>query len=604
MHIRAGSALLVALMLASGATLAGTRGYLPYSQLMSGSPALNATVPLDQAFVPNPSDNQPPADSFSGTLYLTSSSVATPWTSCNTIIVPGGCSAAYSFPASSSNGYDFVQNGQDLIPVRRDAVAVSSQGWWDVVLQPGRVWKESADQGYTRAAVPFALMEKNANCIQNGILMFLFKSGGAPNISRVAIEITKETCLYNRFDMVGMLTAGYSPHTISNASALIAGYAAELANRMPIRPVAQLTTDFPSLGLNPANLQIGDPTHVTVYGLVVDLNGTYTNYVGGCQTRNGLYPYCDTMVLPSYSTAKSAYAAIALMHLQANNSSAASQIISNWVPAPYCRPSSTAVWSDVTFGNALDMATGNYTSSAYESDENNLMNGLFSSTSNNSKVNFSWCTFPNKSNPGTVWVYHTSDTYLLGRAMEIYLTYQPGYNYYSDLLANFVVPDIYAPLGLSPTSQWSRRTSGWGDPQQNFTGWGMTWVRSDIAKIAKFMSIDNGAISGVQKLDPTMLNAALQRSPTYPDGLATGDSQGVLWYQHGLWAKNVQAPVGCSNPTYVPEMSGYGGITVAMFPPSHGSGVIYYNFSDEGNAAAFDWSNPAIEANKFGSYCH
>lgn len=602
MRIRLSSAVLVTLILACSGAMAGTRSYLPYSQLMTGSPAFSATVPLDLAFVPNPSDNQLPTDTFTGTLYLTGGSVTTPWTSCNTIIVPGGCSGAYSFPSSASNGYDFVQNGRDIIPVRRDAVAVSSLGWWDVVLQPGHVWKESADQGYTRAAVPFALMEKNANCIQNGILMFLFKSGGSPNVSRVAIEITKETCLYNRFDMVGLLTASYGPHTISNAAALIANYAAELASRMPTRPVAQLTTDFPSLGLNPANLQIGDPTHVTAYGLVVNLNGTYTNYVGGCQTRNGIYPYCDTLVLPSYSTAKSAYAAVALMHLQAIYSSTKNQIISNWVPAPYCRPPSTAIWSDVTFSNALDMATGNYSSSVYESDENNLMNGLFSATTNNSKVNFAWCTFPNKSNPGTVWTYHTSDIYLLGRAMEIYLTYQSGYNYYSDLLTNFVVPDIYAPLGLSPTSEWSRRTFGWGDPQQNFTGWGMTWVRSDIAKIAKFMSVDNGAISGVQKLDPTMLNEALQRTQSYPDGLNSGDSQGVLWYQHGIWAKNVQAAVGCTNPTYVPEMSGYGGITIAMFPPSNGQGVIYYNFSDEGSAA-FDWSNPAIEANKFGNYC-
>jgi hypothetical protein len=592
-------------VLVSGATdaCAAARTYLTYSQLTSGLPAFTTTVPMDVAFVPNPSDNQAPTDSFSGTLYITSSTVSTPWTSCNTTIVPGGCSGAYSFPSSAWWGYDFVQNGQDIIPVRRDAVSVSSSGWWDVVLQPGRVWKETADQGYTRVAVPFALMEKNANCTQNGVMMFLFKAGGAPNVSRVAVEITKETCLYNRFDMVGLLTATFSPHTIANASTLIANYASEIANRMPTRPVAQLTTDFPALGLNPANLKIGDPTHVTAYGLVVKLNGTYTNYVGDCQTRNGLYPYCDVMVLPSYSTAKSAYAALALMHLQTLNSASKTQLISTWVTAPNCKPPGTAVWSDVAFGNVLDMASGNYTSSAFESDENNLMNGLFSATSNSAKVSFAWCTFPNKTTPGTTWIYHTSDTYLLGRAMQVFLTYQAGYNGSSDLLMNFVAADIYAPLGLSPTSQWSRRTFGFGDPMQTFTGWGMTWVRGDIARIAKFVSIDHGAIFGSQKLDATMLDEALQRVGSYPGGLNTHDPKGILWYQHGIWAKNVQTPVGCANPTYVPHMSGYGGITVAMFPPVNASGVIYYNFTDEGDAA-FDWSNPAIEAGKFGNYCH
>jgi hypothetical protein len=440
-------------------------------------------------------------------------------------------------------------------------------------------------------------------------MMFLFKTGGSPNISRAAIEITTETCLYNRFDMVGLLSATYTPKTVSNKATLISDYAAEVANRMPTRPVSQLTTDFPSLGLNPANLRIGNATHNTLYGLVVKQGGVYRNYVSDCQTRNGLYPYCDVLVLPSYSTAKSLYAGVALMRLQKINSAAATQLISARVPAPSCTPPSSAVWSDVSFSNALDMATGNYTSSAYESDESNRMASLFSATSNANKVKFAWCNFPRSAIPGSTFVYHTSDTYLLGRGMQLYLQTLSGYSG-KDLYTDLVFGEIYGPIGLSPTAKYSRRTFGAGDPQQTFTGWGLVLQRSDVARVAKFLSIDHGVVGSTQMLDTTMLDQALQRTATYPNGLNTNDPLGIRWYQHGFWAKNVQSGVGCTSPTYVPAMSGYGGITVALFPPVSGDGVIYYNFSDEGPAAnpadpndVFNWSNPAIEARKFGDYC-
>lgn len=61
-------------------------------------------------------------------------------------------SPAIPSPVSTTTGIDIVQNGRDIIPARRDPVALSSSGWWDVILQPGRAWNESADNGYTRFA--------------------------------------------------------------------------------------------------------------------------------------------------------------------------------------------------------------------------------------------------------------------------------------------------------------------------------------------------------------------------------------------------------------------------------------------------------------------
>ena len=57
------------------------------------------------------------------------------------------------------------------------------------------------------------------------------------------------------------------------------------------------------------------------------------NYVGGCQTRFGRYPYCESMRASSYSTAKSAFAAVALMRMaQKYGSGVTELLIADYVP--------------------------------------------------------------------------------------------------------------------------------------------------------------------------------------------------------------------------------------------------------------------------------
>lgn len=49
-----------------------------------------------------------------------------------------------------------------------------------------------------------------------------------------------------------------------------------------------------------------------VYGLLVD----NIHYRSGCDTRQGFYPFCAALPLPSYSTAKSNFGAVALLRLE------------------------------------------------------------------------------------------------------------------------------------------------------------------------------------------------------------------------------------------------------------------------------------------------
>ena len=77
-----------------------------------------------------------------------------------------------------------------------------------------------------------------------------------------------------------------------------------------------------------------------MYGLVVG----GVNYLSACDTRSGAYPYCDVIDLPSYSLAKSVFAAAALMRLELLQPGASAQRISAHVPE--C---ATPAWNGVTF---------------------------------------------------------------------------------------------------------------------------------------------------------------------------------------------------------------------------------------------------------------
>lgn len=476
-----------------------------------------------------------------------------------------------------SFSFQFIQTGSHIFPVQRGAIA-SSHPEWEYVLSPGRVWNENNDSGYSRVALPFALMQKNQNCVHNGVMMLLFKADG--NVSKVSYQIASETCSYFKVNMWGVLTASYTPQAIPNASALIASYQNEVAARMPVKPIASLATDFPAAGIDVNKLltpSTTDPTHVSTVGFVT--NGVH--YRGGCTTRYGGYPYCEQLVLPSYSTAKSAFAAMAMMRLEKKYPGAKSLLIRNLVPQ--CNITS---WNNVTLENVLDMATGNYLSANFESDEDAaaMSNNFFLKTLHSDKINFACTNYSHKVAPGTTWVYHTSDTYLAGTAMNAYVKSMEGSA--KDLFTDTVAGEMFTPINVSPTAKFTRRT--YDSTAQPFTGFGLIWTPDDVAKIASFIGISGG--NGL--LDSTMLNAALQKTPTDPGLVASTDTR----YNNGFWAYNMKASLGCASDKYVPFMSGFGGITIALMP----NNTVYYMFNDN---AQFLWADAVKESAKIRPIC-
>jgi hypothetical protein len=268
--------------------------------------------------------------------------------------------------------FQFVQAGSYLIPAQQGLAFFPSSPTWNYIIGPGRVWDEKSDEGYTRAAFPFALVQRNQNCVHNGEMTFLFRNAGSPNISNVYYQITQETCYPMKFNLWGMASATYSRGVVADGALIRKKHENELARRVPTKPFSNLAKDFPGSGIDLGAFTAAykHPKNVTTYGLMI--HGT--NYVSGCATRSGQYAFCAEMRVPSYSIAKSAFAGVALMRLgQLYGADVYGLKIKDFVPASVIR----GKWDATTFGNASDMATGNFNLGDYEADEDSPVDDTF-----------------------------------------------------------------------------------------------------------------------------------------------------------------------------------------------------------------------------------
>jgi len=151
-----------------------------------------------------------------------------------------------------------------------------------------------------------------------------------------------------------------------------------------------------------------------------------------------------------------------------------------------------------------------------------------------------------------------------------------------------LVAGIYEPLRLSPTIRATRRTLD--DAQQPLTGWGLTLTRDDIAKLGAYLASPQ---QGAPLVAPDPLAAALQRDAN-DRGLEAGGE--TLRYNNGFWAYNAQARLNCADPVWIPFLSGFGGVLVALMP----NGVVYYFVSDGGD---YRWASAARAANTIAPMC-
>lgn len=471
--------------------------------------------------------------------------------------------------------FEFTSDGNEILSVLREPQR-SAHPYWEIVLEPGRSWRVPSEQGWSRAALPFTLKEKNQNCVHNGLMSFAWQSDGA--ISRAAWQITSETCLYLKMDMWGTLAAELQPSTVADAKRVIAEHRRVGAARLPVEPMAALLERHPQLDLQaliPAGV-----TDSTVYGYVV--NGIH--YRSDCPTRFGPHPYCDTITLPSYSLAKSLFAGLLYLHMTRQWPGFAETRVTELVPE--CRLPDGR-WDDVRMSDLLNMQTGNYDSSAPEADEDaGKMMTFFLAETHAGKVRFSCQAWQRQTAPGSVWVYHTTDDYLLGTAMNAFIRQKQGSG--TDMHRDMFYPALLEPLNLSPLLRWTQRT--YDETAQPFTAYGLLLTSDDVARIAVALNDSNS----VQSLyDPSGLDEALFR---IPEEIKYWPDAGGQAYRNGFWGVELSDHLQCKSETWTPYMSGYGGNYVVLFP----NRTVYYHFSDSNQ---FRFRDIAVESNKIQNFC-
>ncbi len=547
------------------------------SAVLLGNAALAAPVPL-AAFAPA-ADARPAASRFRGRLTFEVKDADAGFRLLrDSLQLAAGQDPGYRRPPRFD--FTFVQVDDRLVPTRRGSQG-SDDPWWEWIVQPGRVWSEAADGGRSRAAIPFALEERNANCMHNGVLTFLYGPGN--EVSQVVYQVSQETCAYFQFDAWGRARARYEPGDVPDAAAVAQSYERERASRLPVRPLTALADAYQ--GAIPGEFGSGaevPPGEMTAFGVVAD----GVHYVGGCDTRQGPYPFCDELLLPSYSVAKTVAAGLGLMRLELLDSSARTARVTDYLPE--C--AAAGGWDGVTFDHLIDMATGRYDSAVREADEDaSNSSAFFLDDTHAGKLKFACTRYPHKEPPGRRWVYHTTDTYLLGAALQSWWRRRHGPS--ADVFDDVLVRGIWEPLALSPPARTTRRT--YDAAAQPFFGWGLALTRDDVAKLATFVGRDRGFHDGRPLVATEELAAALQLRAADPGLPAAGPD---FRYNNGLWAWRMGDLPGCPEPVWIPFMSGYGGITIALFP----NGIGYYYFSDGGT---FRWRRAALAAHAIRSFC-
>jgi len=473
----------------------------------------------------------------------------------------------YSTPESSKSNFKdlpaldigLVQVGDRLAPEHRGFIS-NTDNFWEWIIEPGYVWEESEASGISRAVIPAALQLHGWNCTHNGAITFLYRSNG--ELSDVYFQIAQETCPYFQFDLVAFAKATYTPGTNFNQAQLTTELKNELSNRLPTKPIEEISKDFPKIDSGDfGSKEDLDPASLTAYGLV--LNGIH--YVGGCKTRAGYFPFCDEVDIPSFSVAKTIAASMGMMRLESIAPKSGDTKIHSVIPE--C--AAEGGWKNISLLNALDMATGRYVSDeALIDDDTEISAIVHESQLHNELVEFGCGAYPVKTGPGKKWVYHTSDTYLVG--LGLHQLWKRFKNDKSDFFDEVLKDDVYLKLRLSPTLGKTRRTAD--ETNQPYFGTGLTLLRDDFAKIGAFLSKGDGKIDDEQLFPKQIVRASLQRNE-HDHGIQISEN---ARYNNGFWAIDVREIISCDHPVWISYASGYGGVTL-MFAPN---GITYYYVSD------------------------
>jgi len=451
----------------------------------------------------------------------------------------------------------------DLVPATEEVIRVGSlpggHSYWDIIVQPGQVWSEPRDHGWSRAAFPFSLVHTLEGETHHGIATFLYQG---KRVSAVRYQIVQQTTpghIETYFTAAGVAPAHFEAARNADFAALAREHRAVLRDAIVIKPWSDLERQVGAATL--AGFADGLADRETVLtGL--DFHGVF--YRRECTSAAGPLPWCERTRFGIWSVTKAFANEVALLRLaQKYGPSVFTLKIRDYVP----EVAAVKAWENVRFDDCINMATGLGNGSPLR-EPNDASDGYIDATYNEwadarsraEKVSallriakvYPW-------RPGKVTRYRDQDMFLLGEAMDRFLKSKEGPS--ADLWS-MMEREVYRPIGIhhAPINHTIEPDGGRG---LAMTAYGYYATLDDLVKVARLYH-SRGQHHGRQLLYAPRIDEL--RAGTTPRGLPTGVHRpaGETTYFNAFWQMRYDATEGCH--LYIPQMEGWGENLVGLFP--------------------------------------
>jgi CubicO group peptidase (beta-lactamase class C family) len=545
------------LLAMSPSDVQAARDAITKDDLLADTPSVNGVA--DNHLFMKSDDATHAKHSFEGTLVLEEVEMGTDPAQFSTAEVLG--KNPKMFPAVE---IAFFTRSGALVPVSRDVIRYGStetgSSYWDMIVQPGQVWTEPGDEGWSRASFPFALVHSIEGETHNGIATFLYNEN---EVSGVRFQIVQQTAPYyitDYFTAWGQAPATYRPGGIANLAGLQHYYDGEVAQRFPMADWEKLESEVGAEALADFESAMKQE-EVIVSGLIH--NGTF--YHKPCKSAAGPLPYCEQTRFGIWSITKAAANTVAILRLaQKYGPEVFDAKIVDYVKSSADHQG----WENVKFGDALNMATG-VGFGTDKREPNDINDGYlegnyaawYEAKSEAEKVAETFKSPDLPWGPGEVARYRDQDMFLLGVALDEYLKSKEGPE---AKLWDMLVKEVYNPIGIhyAPTNKTIEAEEG----EQPIMAYGYYPTLDDLAKIAQLYQT-RGLHNGEQILHAGKL-AELMYGPN-DRGLPTGEQSrdGEGRYHMAFWHSPYQSADGCK--VLLPMMRGWGGNFVVLMPDGH-----------------------------------
>jgi hypothetical protein len=494
----------------------------------------------------------------------------------------------------------FFTDGGDLVPFTQDVIRFASidrgKSFWDIIVQPGRVWSEAADGGWSRAAFPFALVNSIEGETHNGLATFLYRGSEVSNLRFQIVQQTAPFYIKNVFVAAGLVPVALEAASKDEVDQARRAYEADRRDAVHI-------ANWQALGARVGREKLEgfdgaiDSSDIVLSGL--DYHGAF--YLEQCQSAGGPLPWCDRARFGVWSATKALANAAALLHLaQKYGPSVFDLKIRDYVPEAARYPG----WNHVRFEDAINMATGigNGSTNVHPNDTNDGYTDpsyatWYEARSVREKIeallrdgrDYPW-------GPGKVTRYRDQDMFMLGVAMDRFIKSKEGPS--ADLWT-MLRKEVFEPIGIheAPTN---RTIEAGVAPGQPIMAYGYYPTISDLVLMARLYQ--NGGKHGAQQI---LFGPRVKDLLTWSKskGLPTGErlSGGETAYSTAFWVATYTSASGCR--VFYPRMVGWGGNLVALMPGGL-TGVRLARGDESKDAVTADTDGMARVADRLAPFCH